>query len=394
MSKHKIISWTEDKKYSLVDGGLISGLLKKLKVITDEDKVSFKRVLILILITWVPLLIISLLEGTFSGVNVKITFLEDFLVHIRLLIVIPFLILVEKLVDSAYNNYINTTRRIVSEEGEQKFNFIVQRAEKLSNSVIPEILILIIIYIAFFLSIDDTKLSISSWVHFIEKNLSIGGWYYLLIGYPIYQLLIARWLWRWVIWFYTMIKFAFLNLKIEATHADKVAGLEYLNNVPITFGFLFLSVSAIFSAQIGMNVIYFGGDIYSYIYLVLGFIIVVPLILFLPLLTFIPTLIKARIRGVNYFGSLIQYHNNLYSEKWMKDNLTEGESILGTNDNSSMADINGTYGQSINSMSLIPVNLKALLTIIILLLVPFLPLLLIQYSISEIVSKFISIIFS
>lgn len=285
------------------------------------------------------------------------------------------------------------TRRIVSEEEEQKFNLIVLKAEKLSGSFIPEILILIIIYVASFLSIGETGLSISSWMHFDDGNLSTGGWYYLLIGYPIYQLLIARWFWRWVIWFYTTVKFSFLKLKIEAAHADQVAGLQYLNNVPITFGFLFLSVSAIFSAQIGINVIYFGGDLYGYTYLVLGFIIVIPFILFLPFFTFIPTLIKARIQGVNYFGSLIQYHNNLYKEKWMGENVPEGQSILGTNDNSSMADINGTYGQSINSMSIVPINLKALLTIMILLLIPFLPLVLMQYSISEIVTKFIGIVF-
>ena len=203
----------------------------------------------------------------------------------------------------------------------------------------------------------------------------------------------ARWLWRWIIWIYTAIRFSTLDLRIEATHADQAAGLRYLNLVPLTFGVLYLSVSTTFSANIAMNVIYFGGKLNEYPNSILGFVIVVSLILFSPLLSFIPSLIKARIMGIKYFGSLIQYHNNLYKEKWMGKDLPESESILGSLDNSSMADINGTYEQSINSMRIIPINLRDIIAVMILLLFPFLPLLFLLYSPAELVTRLISIIF-
>ena len=393
MSKHKIISWDEDKKYSLVSGGLIYRLMSKVKIISRKETGLFRLALIILILTWVPLLILSLIEGTFTGTTVEISFLQDFQIHIKLLIVLPFLILVEKLVDPAYDNYINVTRRIVSEEEEQKFDAVIMKVDKLSNSMIPEIIFLIIIYAVFFLTIDESDLSFTKWSNIDKENFSLAGWYYFLIGFPIYQLLMARWFWRWIIWFYTVIKFSFLKLDIEATHADQTAGLQYLNIVPVTFGFLFLSVAATASATIGMDIINYDGNLQDYAYPIAGFVIAIPLMLFFPLLSFIPALIKARIRAVNLFGSLIQYHNNLYKEKWMEGILPKDENLLGSLDNSSMADINGTYVQSINAMSIIPINLRSIVSIMLLLVLPFLPLILTVYSASEIVTKFTAMIF-
>ena len=71
----------------------------------------------------------------------------------------------------------------------------------------------------------------------------------------------------------------------------------------------------------------------------------------------------------------------------MEGKLPEGENILSSLDNSSMADINGSYQQAVKELELIPVNRKSLVAIMFLLLIPFTPLLFTIYSFSELISK-------
>lgn len=389
----KLISWDDDKQHSLVSGGLIYSITMKFKFIAKKKHQLLYTAVLFSLVAWVPLLLLSIIDGTFIGNKVEINFLEDFSIHARLLVVIPFLILIEKMVDTAYDKYINSTRRRVISEEKNLFDSITKKVDRLSNSFIPEIIFLIVIYGAFFYYKVETDVSISIWNQISEGNFTITGWYLVAVGFPIYQLLIARWLWRWIIWFYSLIKFSRLELEIDATHADKMAGMEYLNIVPLTFGVLFLSSAIVFAAKIGMDITYYASTLKEYYFTILGFVVTIPLILFLPLLFFTPTIIKAKIYSINYFGSLIQYHNVLFREKWLGGKLPESESSLGSLDNSSLADINSSYQQSVSDINIIPINLKMLISIALLLLIPFLPLLLTFYSLSELISKLTSIVF-
>jgi len=208
----------------------------------------------------------------------------------------------------------------------------------------------------------------------------------------LYQLLLARWLWRWVVWAYSAIRFSKLNLRIESTHADQMAGLEYMGVVPMTFCIMSLAFSMILSALIGEEIIYHGDTLKAYIYVILAFIIIVPLLVHLPLFAFIPTMIRARIRGINRFGSLIQYHNNLYRDKWLEGDLPDDEKILPSNDHSSMSDINGSYQQAVKGMSIIPLNWNWIIYTILMLLIPFTPLILTMYSVSELISKLVQVV--
>ena len=192
MSKFKIISWDDDKQYSLVTGGLIYSLMMKVNIISKKGTGLIKRAVLFSMLAWIPLLFLTIIEGVFTGQDVEITFLKDFLTHLRFLLVVPFLIIVEKLIDPAFDNYINSTRRIVSAQDEKDFDRITSKIDKLSNSKIPEIVILVLIYCTFFLSQKSYDFGISSWKH-LNLDFSIAGWYFILISFPIYQLLLARW---------------------------------------------------------------------------------------------------------------------------------------------------------------------------------------------------------
>jgi hypothetical protein len=393
MKDDKFVSWDEDKQYSLVSGGLFYALTKKLNLIRIGEPHLLRRAVLLAFITWIPMMIITLIDGTFAGEQVILSFIEDFPLHIRLLLVLPFLILIEKIIDPTYDDYMNSTRRLIAQKDEKVFELISDRVDKLSNSWIPEIVFLLIIYGTFFINIDKFDLSVSRWnIDKGDGGIDLAGAYYLFVAIPFYQLLLARWTWRWVVWGYSVIRISKLDLKIEASHADQMAGLEYMGLVPMTFCFLSLAFSAMFSALAGEDIIYNGATLKEYYYPILFFVISIPVVIHLPLLAMIPNLLKAKTRAMNKFSSLIQYHNNLYREKWMEGQLPKDDHILGSLDNSSMADINGSYQQAVKDMSIVPINQKSIIGMVLMLLIPFLPLLFTQYSLKDLLLSLFQVV--
>lgn len=396
MSDSKIISWDNDKQYSLVTGGLIYHFMSKLKFYAQTKKGLLKTALFFVLLAWLPLLFLSIIDGTFIGEKVVIAFSEDFLIQIKLLLIIPFLIIIERVIDSSFDDYVNSMRRLVTSKNEQKFNQLTQRLSKLSNSLLPEILFLIIIYSIIFIIAEETIPTYTEWSYMLDADgidFTISGWYLLIISMPIYQLLLFRWMWRWFLWAYSAFIFSRLNLNINAMHADQMAGLEFLNILPLWFGILALSLSAVFSAQTGMEIIYQNASLQDYVYPIVGYVVVLCIILYFPLIFFLPALLKAKTNGIYYYGGLATYHNNLFGTKWLKGELPKEESSLGSLDNSSLADLNSGYQQSVGGMNVIPINFRRMMGTAIALLVPFLPLLGTYYSLQEFLSKLAQIVF-
>jgi len=388
MKKNKFISWDQDKDYSLVRGGFLYFLINKLGLCGDSNLDLLLRALTFALLSWLPLLVFSVFYGTFFGTAGQLGFGQDFLTHLRLLVVVPFLVWVEKLIDPAFSEYMNSTRRIIPRDEEEKFGKLERFIDKLLNSWLPDILFLLLIYFFYLTSLQIMNQPELRWYDTGDPDRI----YYYAISLPIYQFLFFRWLWRWFIWAFSVVKISRMNLQIEASHADQMAGLEYLSLVPLAFCVMCLAPAIVFSAMIGEEILYTGTTLTSFGYHIFFFVISIPIIVHLPLLTFMPLMIRIKARGITRFGSLIQYHNNLFKEKWMEGKLPEKESILPSLDNSSMADLNGSYQQAVQGMQLIPISRRALVFVALMLLVPFLPLAFTMYSLGELFSKLAKIV--
>jgi hypothetical protein len=71
---------------SLIEGGPGNALMKRLRLIRPElGAASGRTAIILALLTWLPLLVLSLIEGLAFG-GAKIPFLYDLAAHARFLV--------------------------------------------------------------------------------------------------------------------------------------------------------------------------------------------------------------------------------------------------------------------------------------------------------------------
>jgi hypothetical protein len=88
----------EPPDFSLILGGPLFQLLRRAHLSGDVGDLVSRRVIALALITWLPLLALSIAEGHAWGDSVKVPFLFDVDVHARFLLALPLLIVAELVV--------------------------------------------------------------------------------------------------------------------------------------------------------------------------------------------------------------------------------------------------------------------------------------------------------
>jgi len=371
--------------FSLVSGGLIYKFTSVFRGKSNSKKGRINTAVALAIICWVPVSILALIAGTLNDDSTTISFFEDFLFHIRYLFVVPFLILIEPMVNQSFVEYVKNSDYLIPDDQQEKFNRLVNRLDKLTNSYIPELLVLIVIYVLIFIDWNSLSIFNSGRNYLSYKGtfeLNPAGWYYILVSVPVLQLLIIRWVWRWIIWAYSAIMISKFKLQIDPLHADQMAGLAYINLSPLNFSFILIGLSTILAAAIGIDIIYHNAVLKTYLFPIVIYLCLLPTILYSPLLFFMPFLIKAKSWGIRQFGNLIRKHNIDYRAKWIDGNPPKDDHLLGTMDNSSLADINGSYGP-VQGLKLVPVDTKLLLLSFVLNLLPFIPLVFTYYSIFD-----------
>jgi hypothetical protein len=85
----------DTQDFSLVLGGPIFQLLRRSHLANDALGLVHQRIVVISLFCWLPLLVLSALEGKMLGGIATVPFLLDAEVHIRFLVVIPLLISAE-----------------------------------------------------------------------------------------------------------------------------------------------------------------------------------------------------------------------------------------------------------------------------------------------------------
>lgn len=384
-----------DEDFSLVSGGLIYSLMTSIRVLNKGKHPRRRRAIAFAAMTWVPLLILASIAGTLTGDLIEINFLEDFTIHIRFLFVVPFLILIEKRIDNSFIEYIKTTGFLIGKEQQARFGKIVSNINRLSNSYIPEILSLFVIYLLVVLNWNELSIFENTrefLTHEDTNKLSPAGWCFLLFSFPVYQLLVLRWIWRWFIWAYSVIAFSRLQFRIEAVHYDQMAGLAYLNLTPFKFSLIFIAFSTTLVARIGFEIIFDDASLTTYLVDILLYLVAVPLLLYGPLLFYTHTLMDTKAKAIHHFGNLLTKHNVDFMNKWVDGPPPKNEPTLGSLDNSSLNDINGSYGP-VNDLKIIPWNFRMLGTSMVVILLPFIPLLFTFYSASELLTKLFDMLF-
>jgi hypothetical protein len=376
--------------FNLVRGGISNLIADRLGLATRRASRRSLKVALLLVITWVPLLLLSLVSGHFTGTHIHVPFLHDPEVHARFLIVLPLLELGEVAVALSLITQVRHLRDmgVVPERERGRFDEARASAMALRGSAWAEGAIVVLSYtlaVVVRLVIGANHGS-SSWER-TEAAITPAGWWLMLVSQPILFFFLLRWVWVFLVWSRFLYGVSRLDLELTPTHPDRAGGLGFLGWGLVSYAPILLPVSIVFSAGFAQEILHFGESLNSMKYHVIAFVVVALLISQAPLLAFSGKLARCRFAGLLEFGALAWRHDRAFDEKWIHHSPAPArESILGSADVQSMADIATCY-EHVSEMRLIPFDAKAFVVLALAALVPMIPLVGTAIPLNEIFMK-------
>jgi len=376
--------------FSLTNSGIVHNFFSRLGLGGTSARHITRKILYLIIITWIPLLGLSALQGLAFGNKVDIPFWKDFAIHSKFLIILPLLLFAEAPFDIRLKEITIQFFKsgILDEKDIGKYEEIKIKIKRLTDSIWPDIIILIVTVTNLlfrFISVGADQISI--WIFLPDNQTSAISWagiYLAVICGPFFQFIMIRWVWRWIIWFIYFRKLARLPLKLNPAHPDLAGGLGFLGYPPGPFIQVVLALAILFSTAIAEKIYFLHDKLQTFYPLMVAFAILTILMNVLPLMVFMNPMIKKRREGFLEYSALIQEHHRLFDEKWINK---EHEPVLpGIADASSMADFNGSF-EVVKNMKTLPFDIKIMVSTIIFTILPMLPLIAFEYNIEDLIIK-------
>ena len=375
--------------FPLVHIGFSNSLAEKYGLVRPGLSTRLRRILLLILVTWLPLLVLSIISGhAFAGL-VEVPLLHDPAVCARFLCVLPLLEFAEVVVALSLpvqaRHFIDA--RIVSDADRPRFDAAVAEVIRLRSSVIGECVIVftsvVLSMLLRFIVLKDVE---TSWeIH--EATRTLAGWWYVLISLPVMYFFLLRWLWILFLWGLFLFRISRLDLKLTPTHPDHAGGLGFLGWGLASFSLVLMAISAMFSSGFYYQILHEKESLDSLKYHVIIFVVIVLIVLHFPLVVFIGRLSRCRFRGLLDFSALVLQYDRSFEEKWIeKENGEPSEPLLGSADIQSLTDIATAYGH-VNDMILIPFDMKGFAVLVVAALLPMIPLLGTAIPLKEILAK-------
>jgi len=382
----------------VVLGGPLFQLVRRARLTGDALELLRRRIIVITLVAWLPLLLLSVLSGHAWGPEVRVPFLKDIEVHARLLVALPLLILAELVVHQRMRPVVRQflERDLIAAGSREKFDAIVPAALRLRNSVVAEVLLLVGIYIGVvFIFPRYGLLSVPTWystpVEGGGHRLYFAGWWYVYVSVPLFQFMLFRWYFRLCIWVRFLWQASRCELRLVPTHPDRAGGLGFLSLTAVAFAPLLAAHGALLAGFIA-NRIFFQGRTLLDFQIEIGVVLIFLLLAVLgPLLLFVPHLAKSRRNGLREYGTLAQRYVREFDDKWLRGAAPPGEPLVGSADIQSLADLANSF-EVIRSMNTVPFTKNAVVQLAVIALLPVSPLVLTMISMDELLKRLLQVV--
>ena len=389
----------EPTDFSLVLGGPLFQLLRRAHLSDDALTLVHRRILAAVLLTWLPLLLLSMLEGRAWSGDTRVPFLFHAEVHARFLVALPLLLLAELVVHMRMRPVVLQflTRDLITAGDRPRVDAAVESALRLRNSLTAEILLVVLIYGLGVPAREYIAVDASTWAAGQASgsgiaNLSLAGWWHALVSVPIFQFLLVRWYFRMIIWIRFLWQMSRIDLKLVPTHPDRVGGLGFLGNVVYAFAPLLLAHGVMFAGLIADRIFFDGATLPQFLLEIVGVVAALVFLVLCPLMVFAGQLARAKRAGLGAYGVLAQRYVREFDAKWIRDGRDAGEPLMGSADIQSLADMANSF-EVIKTMRYAPFSKETVLQLGVVTLVPLTPLLLTMISLEELVKRLLSAVF-
>ena len=368
--------------FSLVLGGPLFQLLRRAHLSDDALMMVRQRIIVISLLAWLPLLVLSALEGQMLGGSAAVPFLLDVEVHVRFLVALPLLIIAELVVHRRMRPLLQQflERNLIPEDAITRFDAAVASAFRLHNSVFAEVLLIVVVYGVGILIVwrQYVALDTATWYATPSaegSKLSLAGMWYGYVSLPIFQFLLVRWYFRLFIWARFLWQVSRIELSLVPTHPDRVGGLNFLSNTVYAFTVLAVAHGALLAGHLANRIFFLGAALTQFKAEIAVVVIFLLCAVLGPLLVFAPQLAEAKRKGLREYGTLAERYVREFDAKWLRGGAPAEEPFVGSADIQSLADLDNSY-EVVRTMRIAPITRDAVVRLAAATLVPMVPLLL------------------
>ena len=385
--------------FSLVLGGPLYQLFRRSHLSGDALELVRQRIIVISLFAWLPLLLLSAVEGHALGGSAAVPFLLDVEVHIRFLVVVPLLIAAELVVHQRMRFVVQQflDRNLIPESAMTRFDAAIASAFRLRNSVLAEVLLIAFVYVVGVLLVwrQYTALATATWYAVPTVSglqLSLSGMWYGYVSLAIFQFLMLRWYFRLFIWMRFLRQVSRIDLSLVPTHPDRVGGLGFLANTVYAFTPLAVAHGAVVAGLIANRIFYLGAALPDFKVEIAVIVVFLLCIVLGPLLVFAPQLAQAKRTGNREYGTLAERYVREFDAKWLRGGAPADEPFVGSGDIQSLADLGNSF-EVVRTMQIAPITRDAILRLAAATLVPIVPLLLTMMPLEELLKTLFGVLF-
>jgi hypothetical protein len=382
--------------FQLFEGGSCLGLEKLFDSMWPEGQSIRKKIFTVILVTWVPMIILGALQGKALGGTRADSVLFDAGMLARFLVALPVLILAPSRCSSRLRQLVEQflNAKLVKESEQERFIANMQSTMELRNSRIVDWVLLALAYLhsVAFVAVALMPTAPASWRTAGAEGhqvLSYAGWWWAAVSQPILMFVVLRFVYRLGLWWRFLWETSQLDLQLRASHPDGAGGLGFLGSSLKAFrGFAF-AISAIVAGGLANVVLLTAAPVLSYKYSVLAFALLSLTVYIGPLLFFSMMLAETRSRGRLNYSRLSHNQLRQFEQKWIASHEGEAE-MLSVQDFSAVIDLMSTVDGALK-MKIVPLRRQALQTLIIAVVLPFLPVAALEFPLEEILKQLLKI---
>jgi hypothetical protein len=384
--------------FSLVLGGPLFQFLRHTHLTDDALGLLHRRILFAVLVLWAPIMALSMLNGgPFAGRGRAIPLLGDIGFHLRFLVVVPLLIVAERVVHRWLAPLVQEfrSRGLVAPVDAARFEEAVGEAARWRNSPLAEFLLLAAVYAVgvLFTFRRYGEMGTDGWyLSAAGKGLSPAGFWFVFASLPLLQFLLLRWYYRLFLWAKFMWRVSRLKLDLNAIHPDKSGGLGFLSESLVAFVPIAAAHGMLFAGSLADRIFFSGARLVDYHMEVLGGVVFLMIVFAGPLTVFAPPLGEIKRRGLLEYGGLGQTYVRDFRVKWLGGGAPPDEQLIGSGDIQSLADLGNSFA-TVQQMRITPIKALPLVYFVVAFLAPIAPLLLTMMSMERLIEKAVGLVF-
>jgi len=391
------MSRTADSDFSLVIGGPLYRMLRRARLDGSHHELLGRRIALAILVTWLPLLLLSIWDGKAWGGSL-VPFVRDVDTHVRFLIVLPLLFAAEMVLHTRIGQAVQKfrERELIPESQSAKVDAVIATAKRWLDSAWVEILLIALVYTVGVNGVwrHVSSLEMETWYGTFAQGLrdpSPAGWWLGWVSLPVLQFLLLRWYFRLLVWWRLLWQVSRMDLNLQPLHPDRAGGLGFLGVLSVAFAPFLLAEGAFMSGQIANQIFFAGAKLPSFKVELFAVTVVAVFVILGPLLMFAPSLARAKREGLGKYGTLGMRYVRDFDRKWLAAGVPNAESPVGSSDIQSLADLGASY-TLLNDMRVVPFSRATVVTLAIAVLLPVAPLLLTMISLEDLLSQMLKLV--